>query len=78
MGPVGKMGYSEVEGSIDAATSAAYASFQDMWNSYPENAWETANGDADQDMIYEKMRKHRAMTGSTIFRLVDYVIPESE
>jgi hypothetical protein len=72
----GKMGYSEVEGSIDAATSAAYASFQDMWDSYPENAWEDAHGDADQEMIYEKMRKYRAMTGSTMYRLVDYVIPE--
>ena len=69
----GKMGYSELKGSIDAATTAGFATFQDMWNSYPENAWESVHADADQDVIYEKMRKHRTMTGSTILRLVDFV-----
>ena len=71
-----KMGYSESKGSIDYATSAGYSSFEALMNGYPEDAWENANGSADQDMIYEEMRKHRVMTGSTLYRLVDYVIPE--
>ena len=70
-----KMGYSESQGSVDHATSAGYASFEALMNAYPEDAWQNAHEDVDQDVIYKKMREHRTMTGSTIMRLVDYVIP---
>ena len=72
-----KMGYSEVPGSVDAATTATYASWQDMWDSYPADAWDEAHPGASADAVYDRMRKTRAMTGSTIYKLVDYVNEET-
>ncbi len=68
-----KLGYSELPGSIDAATSANFASYNDMWNSYPENAWESIHGGVDEDDLYRRMRETRLMTGSTVLKLVDHV-----
>jgi len=68
-----KMGYSELPGSIDAATSANYSSYEALWNSYPEDAWESVHSDLRESQIYKRMRETRMMTGSSILRLVDYV-----
>ena len=73
----GKMGYSELPGSVDAVTTASYDSYEAMWNSYPPDAWEEAHGGVDQGDVYERMRKTRLMTGSTILRLVEFQDPET-
>ena len=71
-----KMGYSESKGSIDAATTATYASWEAMMNPYPDNAWEDVHGNVSQNAIYERMRKTRTMTGSDILQLIEYVEAE--
>ena len=68
-----KMGYSEAPGSVDAATSAAFKSWADIGNQDPGEAWESAHPNVDQDAVYERMLKQRAMVGSTIFKRIDYV-----
>ena len=65
--------YSDKGGYASAATSASYASWADMWNSYPKDAWKTVYPNKNQADIYNEMRKHRTMLGSTVLRLVDYV-----
>jgi hypothetical protein len=72
-----KLGYSELPGSIDAATTANFASYSDMWNSYPEGAWESANGSADEEDIYKRIQETRMMTGSTVMRLIDFANTET-
>lgn len=72
-----KLGFSELPGSIDAATTANFASYNDMWNSYPDDAWESTHPGVDEDDVYERMRETRLMTGSTVLKLIDSVNTET-
>jgi hypothetical protein len=66
-----KMGYSELPG-VDAATSATYSSWSDMWNSYPEGAWKKAHPDKDPEKLSMEKMKNRIMVGSDIMKLITY------
>ncbi|MDX1478147.1 MAG: hypothetical protein R3301_10620 [Saprospiraceae bacterium] len=66
-------GYSDLPGGMDAATGASYASWADIWDSYPDDAWERAHPGVDPAEMFAEILKHRNMLGSTIFELVDYV-----